>query len=75
MAEETSTQNSVVTGGAPATTSPGHTGLPTQVAGEATTVSAAATATGGIGPGNFIEVKLKKDYSTLKTNTNKLCRK
>lgn len=40
MAEEISTQNAVVTGGTPATTSPGHAGLPTQVAGAATTVSA-----------------------------------
>lgn len=61
MAEEVSTQNVVVTGGDPATTSAGSAGLPSQVAGEATTVSAAASATGGMGAGQFIEVDIDKE--------------
>lgn len=72
MAEETSTQNAVVTGGTPATTSPGHAGLPSQVAGEATTVSAAASATGGIGAGNFIEVDIDKELFKFESDDTPL---
>ena len=72
MAEEISTQNAVVTGGTPATTSPGHAGLPTQVAGEATTVSAAATATGGVGAGNFIEVDIDKELFKFESDDTPL---
>lgn len=72
MPEDISTQSAVVTGGAPATTSPGHAGLPTQVAGEATTVSAAATATGGIGAGNFIEVDIDQELFKFESDDTPL---
>lgn len=72
MAEETSTQTTVVTGGTAATTSPGSAGLPTQVSGEATTVSAAAGATGGIGAGNFIEVDVDKQLFEFESDDTPL---
>ncbi len=67
-----STQNSVVTGGQPATTSPGHAGLPSQVPGEATTASAAAGATGGIAPGNLIEVDIDKELFNFESDDTPL---
>lgn len=72
MAETTSTANAVVTGGTPATATTGHAGLPTQVAGEATTVSAAAGATGGIGAGNFIEVDIDKELFKFESDDTPL---
>lgn len=72
MAEEISTANEVVTGGTPAATVPGHAGLQTQVPGEATTVSAAATATGGIGAGHFIEVDIDKELFKFESDDTPL---
>ena len=72
MPEEISTQNAVVTGGTPATASPGHAGLPSQVSGEATTVSAASAATGGIGAGNFIEVDIDKELFKFESDDTPL---
>lgn len=72
MANETSTQNAVVTGGTPATTTPGHAGLPSQVAGEATTVSAAAEATGGLGAGQFIEMDIDKQLFEFESDETPL---
>lgn len=69
---ETSTQNNVAVGGTAPTTSPGHAGLPSQVAGEATTVSAAAGATGGIGAGNFIEVDIDKQLFEFESDDTPL---
>lgn len=40
---------------------PGTAGLPGQLPGEATTVSVAASATGGIGSGNFIEADVDRE--------------
>lgn len=67
-----SNDNSVVTGGTPATTSPGHAGLDSQVHGEATTVSAAAGATGGIGAGNFIEVDIDQELFKFESDDTPL---
>ncbi len=48
------------------TTQPGSVGLKTQVSGQATTVSAAADATGGVGAGNFIEQDLDAELFAFK---------
>lgn len=72
MAEEISTSQSVVTGGSPAETAPGHAGLPSQVSGEATTVSSAASATGGIGAGHFIEVDIDKELFKFESDDTPL---
>ena len=69
---EISNDTSVVTGGTPATTSPGHAGLESQVPGAATTVSAAAGATGGIGAGNFIEVDVYKELFKFESDDTPL---
>ncbi len=72
MPEEISTQKTAAIGGLPATTSSGHAGLPTQVNEAATTVSAAADATGGIGPGNFIEVDIDKELFKFESDDTPL---
>lgn len=69
---EISTENNVVTGGTPATAAPGSAGLPSQVAGQATTVSAAAAATGGIGLGQFIEVDIDKQLFEFESDDTPL---
>lgn len=69
---EVSTATQVATGGTAPVVSPGHAGLPTQVAGEATTVSAAAGATGGIGAGNFIEVDIDKQLFEFESDDTPL---
>lgn len=48
------------------TPQPGSVGLKTQVSGQATTVSAAADATGGVGAGNFIEQDLDAELFAFK---------
>ncbi len=60
MADEL-TGGPVNVGGEPAQPAPGSTGLNTQVNGEAATVSAAAGATGGIAPGNFIDTAIDEE--------------
>ncbi len=70
--EEISTQSAVVTGGTGAEALPGHAGLPSQVAGEATTVSSASSATGGIGPGHFIEVDIDKELFKFESDDTPL---
>lgn len=72
MADETSTQNSVVAGGTAPATSPGSAGLKTQVPGAPTTVSAAAGATGGIGAGQFIEVDVDKQLFEFESDDTPL---
>lgn len=56
----------VATGGAQATT--GSAELKTQVGGASTSVSAAAEATGGIAPGNFVETDI--DDELFKFNSD-----
>lgn len=63
MAEQTV---QVATGGAQATS--GSAGLKTQVGGASTSVSAAAEATGGINPGNFVETDI--DDELFKFNSD-----
>lgn len=69
---EISTDQNVVTGGTAPTTVPGSAGLETQVPGSATTVSAAAGATGGIGAGNFIEVDVDKELFKFESDDTPL---
>lgn len=57
----TAAAGGVTVGTAGISPSPGTAGLGTQVPGHAATVSNAAAATGGIGPGNFIESDIDKD--------------
>lgn len=67
-----STDNLAVTGGDAVTAAPGTAGLPSQVPGSATTVSAAAQATGGIGPGLFIEVDVDKQLFEFESDDTPL---
>lgn len=68
---EISTQNGVAMGGTGAVATPGSAGLPTQVEG-ATTVSAAASATGGVGAGNVIEVDIDKELYQFESDDTPL---
>ena len=66
MAEEATGGNYINNGpvtpsGDTVTTSPGTGGLGSQVPGQAATVSAAAQATGDIGPGHFIESDIDRE--------------
>lgn len=70
MAE--STQNSVVLGGEAATAAPGTAGLPTQVQGQATTVSAAAAATGGIGTGSLVDYDIDEQLYLFESDDTPL---
>lgn len=59
-------KENVQMGGANATPQPGSVGLKTQLNGQASTVSAAADATGGVGAGNFIEQDLDAELFAFK---------
>ena len=54
------------------TAAPGTAGLPSQVEGAPTTVSAAAQATGGVGAGNFIEVDVDRELFKFESDDTPL---
>lgn len=60
------TENVQMKSDAAITPSKGSAGLETQVSGQATTVSNAANATGGVGAGNFIEQDIDADLFAFK---------
>lgn len=67
MAEVVNTQT------AAPTPSAGSAGLKTQLGGQATTVDGLATATGGIGAGNLIEVDIDAELSKFESDDTPLC--
>ena len=69
---EVSTDTSVVTGGTPATPSPGHAGVNSQVPGATTSVSSVAGATGGIAPGNLVDVAIDEQLFKFESDDTPL---
>lgn len=59
-------------GGQNPTATPGTAGVQSQVAGGATTVSAVADATGGVGPGNLVESDLDQELFKFKSDDTPL---
>lgn len=58
---EISNENAVAVGAATPQVSPGHAGIQSQVPGQPVTVSGVAAATGGVGPGQLVEVDIDKE--------------
>lgn len=54
------------------TTAPGTGGLNTQIPGQATTVSGVADATGGVGPGQFIESEIDRELYSFNSDDTPL---
>lgn len=67
------TENVQMKSDAAITPSKGSAGLSTQVSGQATTVSNAANATGGVGAGNFVEQDIDADLFAFKGDDTPLC--
>lgn len=72
MEENVSTDTNVVAGGQYPQPTPGHAGLDTQLPGNATTVSTVAGSTGGIAPGNLVEVDIDKQLFEFESDDTPL---
>ncbi|MDO4929639.1 MAG: hypothetical protein Q4E59_00740 [Bacteroidales bacterium] len=69
---EVSTDTTVVVGGTPATPSPGHAGIESQVPGATTSVSSVAGATGGLAPGNLVETAIDEQLFKFESDDTPL---
>ena len=69
---EVSNDSNVVAGGQAPVASPGSSGMNTQVPGAPATVSAAAAATGGVGPGHFIEEAIDRELFQFESDNTPL---
>jgi hypothetical protein len=72
MAEVSNANNAVPASGSAPQTATGSAGLESQVPGQASTVSGAAAATGGVGPGQFVETDIDEELFQFKSDETPL---